>query len=136
LLSVQSIVYFVLEIIIFQFRRSYFGNMLSRLLDELREKEPIHLNRIFRGRTQPLEKYNDLEIYNKYRCDRASIIELTDALKEDLPFLTKEIILILQLCRYWTHIVLCIKQFPRGCGGNIGRKSSIRFENSDAYRSQ
>ena len=44
----------------------------------------LRKGRVFRDRSNPLEKYNDLELYSKFSLDRYAIMELTDLLSDTL----------------------------------------------------
>lgn len=44
----------------------------------------LRRNRIFRDRLHPLDKYDDIELYSKFRFRRQDILELTDEVREDL----------------------------------------------------
>jgi hypothetical protein len=45
--------------------------------------------RIFRDRTNPLEKFNDVQLYERFRLQREGVMELTEMLKADLEHKTK-----------------------------------------------
>ena len=40
--------------------------------------------RVFRDRTNPLEIYNDTEMFKKYRFDRAGVVNIIDTLPDQL----------------------------------------------------
>jgi hypothetical protein len=40
--------------------------------------------RIFRDRTSPLERYNDLELIDRFWFDRRTILQITQLLQDDL----------------------------------------------------
>ena len=47
----------------------------------------LRRNRVFRDRLHPLDRYDDIELFGKFRFRRQNILELTDKLKEliELP---------------------------------------------------
>uniref|UniRef100_A0A915JBC8 DDE Tnp4 domain-containing protein n=1 Tax=Romanomermis culicivorax TaxID=13658 RepID=A0A915JBC8_ROMCU len=60
--------------------------MVGRLLLLLNEerRNNIRINRIFRDRSNPLDIYNDVDLYQRYRFDRPSILHITDLLANQL----------------------------------------------------
>lgn len=51
-----------------------------------RQRREIRRNRVFRDRTHPLEVFDDIEVYRKFRFRREDIIELTDELTNDIAY--------------------------------------------------
>ena len=43
-------------------------------------------NKVFRDRTNPLESYDDFELYQKFRFRREDILEIVEEVREDLLF--------------------------------------------------
>ena len=75
-------------------------------------------NRIFRDRTNPLHKFNDLELFWQFRFRRVDILQMTNELKEELEHLNRKGALppvfsgrrtALNPCQQWTSIA---PQFP------------------------
>jgi len=52
-----------------------------------RQRRLLRRNRIFRDRTNPLDKFNDLELFWQFRFRRADILQMTNELKEELEHL-------------------------------------------------
>lgn len=52
--------------------------------EEMARRRAMRRERVFRDRVHPLEVYNDLELYKRYRLDRQTIFELVDAIGEEL----------------------------------------------------
>ena len=48
-----------------------------------RQRRLLRRNRIFRDRTNPLDKFIDLELFWKFRFRRADILQMIDKLKEE-----------------------------------------------------
>ena len=70
-------------------------------------------NRIFRDRTNPLHKFNDLELFWQFRFWRVDILQMTNELKEELKHLNRKGALppiftgrrtVLNPCQQWTSI--------------------------------
>jgi hypothetical protein len=60
-------------------------------LDELLDEEVNRgrrRERIFRDRINPLDQYDDVELYHRFRFRREGILELTEMLKPDLEHKT------------------------------------------------
>ncbi len=49
----------------------------------------LRRERVFRDRRNPLECYNDYELYERFRFPREDIYELTDLLRDDIECPTK-----------------------------------------------
>ena len=47
-------------------------------------RQAIRRNRVFRDRNHPLEKFDDVELYTKFRFRRQDITGLTDEIKDDI----------------------------------------------------
>ncbi|XP_064653009.1 putative nuclease HARBI1 [Lineus longissimus] len=56
---------------------------LIRLADELGRRQ-MRRERVFRDRTNPLERYDDSEIYDRFRFRREDTFELTDMLGDEI----------------------------------------------------
>ena len=56
----------------------------NALLHEDEYQRAGRRERVVRDRTNPLDYYNDLELYQRYRLDRQGIITLTEMLEDDL----------------------------------------------------
>ena len=69
------------------------------VLDEL-HRRALRRDRIIRDRLNPLEKYNEEEIYRKYRFPRHEILRLTDLIANDLNKTNKNHAVppVLQMC--------------------------------------
>ncbi|XP_041355383.1 C-type mannose receptor 2-like [Gigantopelta aegis] len=52
--------------------------------DELERRRARRRERVFRDRFHPLDMYNDLELYQRYRLDRRTILDLIDAVGDVL----------------------------------------------------
>lgn len=66
--------------------------LIRERLDELFDEETwraMRRQRVFRDRRNPLDRFDDLELYQRFRLRREGIIELTDLLKVDLERKTK-----------------------------------------------
>ena len=60
--------------------------------------------RIFRDRTNPLEIYDDLELIERFRFDRGTILQITQLLQDDLEsstFRNKALIKVLISLRFF-----------------------------------
>ena len=55
-----------------------------RLRQQANRQRPLRRERVFRDRTHPLDSYNDIELFRKYRFDRNGCIYLIDLLTDDL----------------------------------------------------
>ncbi|XP_041362913.1 putative nuclease HARBI1 [Gigantopelta aegis] len=52
--------------------------------DELARRRARRRERVFQDRFHPLDMYNDLELYQRYRLDRRTILDLIDAVGDVL----------------------------------------------------
>jgi hypothetical protein len=50
----------------------------------LEVRRAMRRERIFRDRTNPLEIYDDLELIERFRFDRGTILQITQLLQDDL----------------------------------------------------
>ena len=50
-------------------------------------RRAIRRNKIFRDRTNPLDVYNDDEIYKKFRFHRQAMLDLTDGVQQHIEHL-------------------------------------------------
>ena len=64
--------------------------MASLILLRYRQRRLLRRNRIFRDRTNPLHKCNDLELFWQFRFRRAGILQMTNELKEELEHLNRK----------------------------------------------
>ena len=64
--------------------------MASLILPRYRQRRLLRRNRIFRDRTNPLDKFNDLELFWQFRFRRADILQITNELKEELEHLNRK----------------------------------------------
>ena len=64
--------------------------MAALILLRYRQRRPLRRNRIFRDRTNPLHKFNDLELFWQFRFRRADILQMTNELKEELEHLNRK----------------------------------------------
>ena len=62
--------------------------MAALILLRYRQRRLLRRNRIFRDRTNPLHKFNDLELFWKFRFRRAG--KMTNELKEELEHLNRK----------------------------------------------
>ena len=61
--------------------------MAAVVIMRYRNRRAIRRNRIFRDRTNPLDVYNDDEIYKKFRFHRQAILDLTDGVQQHIEHL-------------------------------------------------
>ena len=59
--------------------------------------QPIRTNRVFRNRTNPLDMYDDIELFQRFRCPRREPLEVIDNFKDDVT-LSSSLSLSLSLC--------------------------------------
>ena len=87
--------------------------MAALILLRYRQRRLLRRNRIFRDRTNPLHKFNDLELFWQFRFRRADILQMTNELKEELEHLNRKGALppvftgrrtALNPCQQWTSI--------------------------------
>ena len=64
--------------------------MAALILLRYRQRRLLRRNRIFRDRTNPLHKFNDLELFWQFRFRRAAILQMTNELKEELEHLNRK----------------------------------------------
>jgi len=64
--------------------------MAALILLRYRQRRLLRRNRIFRDRTNPLHKFNDLELFWQFRFRRADILQMTNELKEELEHLNRK----------------------------------------------
>ena len=64
--------------------------MAALILQRYRQRRPLRRNRIFRNRTNPLHKFNDLELFWQFRFRRVDILQMTNELKEALEHLNRK----------------------------------------------
>ena len=64
--------------------------MAALILLRYRRRRLLRRNRIFRDRTNPLHKFNDLELFWQFRFRRADILQMTNELKEELEHLNRK----------------------------------------------
>ena len=64
--------------------------MAALILLRYRQRRLLRRNRIFRDRTKPLHKFNDLELFWQFRFRRADILQMTNELKEELEHLNRK----------------------------------------------
>ena len=64
--------------------------MAALILLRYRQRRLLRRNRIFRDRTNPLHKFNDLELFWQFRFRRADILQMTNGLKEELEHLNRK----------------------------------------------
>ena len=58
--------------------------MAALILLSYRQRRLLRRNRIFRDRTNPLDKFDDSELFRKFTFRRANILQMTDKLKDQL----------------------------------------------------
>ena len=63
--------------------------MAALILLRYRQRR-LRRNRIFRDRTNPSDKFNDLELFAQFRFRRADILQMTNELKEELEHLNRK----------------------------------------------
>ena len=92
--------------------------MAALILLRYRQRRLLRRNRIFRDRTNPLHKFNDLELFWQFRFRRVDILQMTNELKEELEHLNRKGALppvftgrrtALNPCQQWTSIA---RRFP------------------------
>ena len=64
--------------------------MAALILLRYRQRRLLRRNRIFRDRTNPSDKFNDLELFGQFRFRRADILQMTNELKEELEHLNRK----------------------------------------------
>ena len=64
--------------------------MAALILLRYRQRRLLRRNRIFRDRTNPLHKFNDLELFWQFRFRRADVLQMTNELKEELEHLNRK----------------------------------------------
>ena len=64
--------------------------MAALILLGYRQRQLLRTNLIFRDRTNPLHKFNDLELFRQFRFRRADILQMANELKEELEHLNGE----------------------------------------------
>ena len=64
--------------------------MAALILQRYRQRRLLRRNRIFRDRTNPLHKFNDLELFWQFRFRRADILQITNEVKEELEHLNQK----------------------------------------------
>ena len=64
--------------------------MAALILLRYRQRRLLRRNRIFRNRTNPLHKFNDLELFWQFRFRRADILQMKNELKEELEHLNRK----------------------------------------------
>ena len=64
--------------------------MAALILLRYRQRRLLRRNRIFRDRTNTLDKFNDLELFWQFRFRRADILQMTNELKEELEHLNRK----------------------------------------------
>ena len=64
--------------------------LAALILLRYRQRRLLRRNRIFRDRTNPLHKFNDLELFWQFRFRRADILQMTNELKEELEHLNRK----------------------------------------------
>ena len=57
--------------------------------DNLQYKRSLRRERIFRDITNPLDIYNDIELYERFKFPRQRLLELIDELRPDLEHPTR-----------------------------------------------
>ena len=87
--------------------------MAALILLRYRQRRLLRRSWIFRDRTNPLHKFNDLELFWQFRFRRADILQMTNELKEELEHLNRKGALppvftcrrtALNPCQQWTPI--------------------------------
>ena len=51
---------------------------------DINQRRAMRRERVFRDRMHPLDTYNDIELYQRYRFDRRTILDLVNAVRENL----------------------------------------------------
>ena len=64
--------------------------MAALILLRYRQRRLLRRSRIFRDRTNPLHKFNDLELFWQFRFRRADVLQMTNELKEELEHLNRK----------------------------------------------
>ena len=64
--------------------------MAALILLRYRQRRLLRRNRFFRDRTNPLHKFNDLELFWQFRFRRVDILQMTNELKEELEHLNRK----------------------------------------------
>ena len=64
--------------------------MAALILLRYRQRRLLRRKRIFRDRTNPLDKFNDLVLFWQFRFRRADILQMTNELKEELEHLNRK----------------------------------------------
>ena len=79
--------------------------MAALILLHYRQRRLLRRYRIFRDRTNPLHKFNDLELFWQFRVRRADILQMTNELKEELEHLNRKGALPPRFCKCYLHCV-------------------------------
>ncbi|KAK7095809.1 hypothetical protein V1264_005174 [Littorina saxatilis] len=58
--------------------------MTAFMMLEYAERRNLRRNRIFRDRIHPVDKYDDVDLYRKFRFRRQDIMDLTDEVADDV----------------------------------------------------
>ncbi|XP_064648763.1 putative nuclease HARBI1 [Lineus longissimus] len=62
--------------------------LMLAVQEEVARRRAFRRERVFRDRLHPLDAYNDLELYRRYRLDRETLLELIDAVGDELDPIT------------------------------------------------
>jgi hypothetical protein len=62
------------------------GVSLSPWVMQFLARRNLRRNRVFRDRVNPLEDYNDVKLYKKFRFTRNDILELTDMVRDAIRY--------------------------------------------------
>ena len=100
--------------------------MAALILRRHRQKRQIRRNRIFRDRTNPLDVYDDVELFTKFRFRRADILEITHELKKHIQHPNRTGALACLLFYKW-HLPQDI------CGELIGVRPAFQFQCNNCF---
>ena len=94
-----------------------------------RNRRNLRRNRLFRDRMNPLDTYDDVELYDKFRFRRHDILEIVDELRDDLEYPeTRQGSLPATL-----QVLVALRMYATGCFQNLVA-DTIGIDQSTASR--
>lgn len=58
----------------------------NMMFQRRRQRRLLRIHRVFRDRTHPLEEFNDVKVFKKFRFHRQAILDLCDSVQDDLEY--------------------------------------------------